>query len=150
MRDFYPRGDGYDCGRRLFPSRLDFIFITYTGATTPPPPPPPTPPSPPPPPPPAAPARYLVVQDTSVSRIANGLAATFVFRSLPAADARVKTTWLYNNRVVGEAPKRRARVVTSTVSASRGLPPGFWRCQLKVKLPGKTWKTVKEARTRLR
>jgi hypothetical protein len=152
MRDFYPRGDGYDCGRRPYPSRLDFAFITYTGASAqpPPPPPPPTPPAPPPPPPPPAPPQYGVVAQASISRVGGGLAATFVFRTLPVLGARLKTTWLYNNRRVGEARKPRARIVTSIATASRGLPRGFYRCQLKVKLRGRPWRTVKEARTRLR
>jgi hypothetical protein len=62
----------------------------------------------------------------------------------------MKTVWYYNNLSVGQSDKSRGLAVSTFVQASQNLPAGYWRCTLQVKFPGSAWKTVKEARTRLR
>jgi hypothetical protein len=110
-----------------------------------------TPPAPPParpvePPPPA----YGLVKKTKMTKIREGLRATFVFKSAPKPGSRLKAVWFYNNKPVGDKSKPRKLQVASFARAKGGLPKGYWRCALRVRVPGKAWKTVKEARTRLR
>ena len=76
--------------------------------------------------------------------------ATFTFTSMPKARSTAKVVWLYNNRKIGEAAKAVGKTVRSNVRGSRGLPKGFWRAQLMVRIPRGTFRAVAEARTRLR
>jgi hypothetical protein len=74
----------------------------------------------------------------------------FTASSMPKAGSKAKVIWLYNNKAVGHAAKKTAKIIRSTVRASRGLPKGFWRAQLMIKIPGKPFRVAAEARTRLR
>ena len=113
------------------------------------PPPTPTPPKPPPPQPRKPPSKYGVVASASIKRIKDGLQATYVFRTLPLPRSQLQAVWYYNNKPVGSAPKTRRQRITSFARSKAALPPGWWRCALRVKIPGGGWKTVKEARIRL-
>jgi hypothetical protein len=75
--------------------------------------------------------------------------ATFVFSAMPTRGARTKVVWLYNNRKVGEVTKALGKQVSSSVRGSRGLPKGFWRAQLLVRLGRGSFRPVAEARTRV-
>ena len=123
---------------------------TPAGVFTPPaPPPPPTPPAPPPPPPPPAPPKYGSVGLAKIGRIPNGLQAIFSFALLPVRGSQIKVGWYYNNKRVAGSAKSRTRLISSSVLAAAGLPHGFWRSVLSVRVPNGRWKPVKEAHVRI-
>jgi hypothetical protein len=103
----------------------------------------------PPPLPPQPPTQYGVVRQVQTDEIKKGLAVTFVFSALPPPNATLKTTWYYNNKPLGETTKKRGLTVAAAVRSSSPLPPGYWRCTLRVKLGNGEWKEVQEARLRL-
>jgi hypothetical protein len=81
-----------------------------------------------------------------ITRVKNGLLATFLFSKPPSNGAQIRTTWFYNNRIVGQKAKSRSEIVSTLLQSSRKLPGGYWRCTLGVKLKSGTWRTVKDAR----
>jgi hypothetical protein len=84
-----------------------------------------------------------------LTEVHDGLRVSFSFGRSPTRGSRLKVVWFYNNKEVASIQKPRAGTVNSIVLRSNGLPVGFWRAALRVRVPGSTWKTVKEIRTRL-
>jgi hypothetical protein len=103
---------------------------------------PPRLPAPPPP-------KYGVVRTVQTAEIKNGLKVNFVFKSKPAAGAKLQTTWYYNNKPLGNAQKKRATTIATLLRSSNRLPRGFWRCALQVRVGSGQWRTVTEAQLRL-
>ena len=59
--------------------------------------------------------------------------AQFRFATLPKRGRRITTTWFRpGGAAVNTDGKPRTRLVTSFVALSSGLPPGTWRCELRV------------------
>jgi hypothetical protein len=90
-----------------------------------------------------------VVRQVQTNEIRNGLEVQFVLGTQPSAGAQLETTWYYNNKPLGDALKKRGTTVATSLRSSGALPPGFWRCTLRIKLPHGDWKEVQEARLRL-
>jgi hypothetical protein len=109
----------------------------------------PTPLQKPPPPSPPAPPKYGVIERVHTREIRNGLHAEFVFKTLPQHGATLQTTWYYNNKPLGEALKKPATTVVTSVRSASRLPAGYWRCTLSVKLSSGTWRPLHEAIVRL-
>jgi hypothetical protein len=138
--------------------------LWHTQVETPPPPFPPviapTPPAAPPRPPRDPPAPYGSVSRSFVTLLAGarpvvrvprapGFRAHFTFASRPRAGSSVKISWYYNNRKVGEVPQPLAARLQSTVRSRGGLPRGYFRALLEVRLRGGSWRAVDDARARV-
>jgi hypothetical protein len=93
-----------------------------------------------------APHRYGTVRLVATGQIRNGLKASFSFGARPTAGAQLQTTWYYNNKPIGNALKPMRTTITTSVQSSSPLPAGYWRCTLRVKLPGGPWRELQDAR----
>jgi hypothetical protein len=80
----------------------------------------------------------------------DGLRASFEFKLQPRTGASIRTSWYYNNKLIGTAKKTRAATISTGVHASAALPAGYWRCTLEVKLGPGRWRAVKDARLLLK
>ena len=82
----------------------------------------------------------------SMTKVRNGLRATFVFRTLPADGSRVQIVWRVNGRQFAQPSYGVSRSVTST---ALGLGKGLYTAQLRVRPPGRAWRTIATVRRRI-
>ena len=82
----------------------------------------------------------------SMTKVRNGLRATFVFRALPATGSRVQIVWKVNGRQFAIPSYGVTRTVSST---ALGLGKGLYTAQLRVRPPGGAWRTLRTVRRRL-
>jgi len=84
-----------------------------------------------------------VVSTSFVSAVLNGppartlrdksrIFANFRFAALPNAKLRITTTWIPPGHPQGTDVRPRARLVSSFLTKKSGLPPGPYRCELRV------------------
>jgi hypothetical protein len=75
----------------------------------------------------------------SMTKVRNGLRASFVFRTLPADGSRVQIAWRVNGRQFAQPTYG----ITRTVSSSAlGLGKGLYTAHLRVRPPGGAWRTI--------
>jgi hypothetical protein len=129
---------GSQSGDGSAPSAQGSAAITVPTKQTPLKKPPPTPKAPPP--------RYGVIKSVHATPTKTSLSVAFRFSQEPLNGARLRTTWYYNNKKIGEAVKTRAQIVRTLLTSGSKLPSGYWRCALEVEFGGGAWHAVKEAR----
>jgi hypothetical protein len=82
----------------------------------------------------------------SMTKVRNGLRATFVFRTLPADGSRVQIVWRVNGRQFAQPSYGVVRSVSST---ALGLGKGLYAAHLRVRPPGRAWRTIATVQRRL-
>ena len=90
--------------------------------------------------------RHGSLARASMTKVRNGLRATFVFRALPVTGSRVQIVWRVNGRQFANPSYGVARTVSST---ALGLGKGLYTAQLRVRPPGGAWRTLRTVRRRL-
>jgi hypothetical protein len=91
--------------------------------------------------------RHGVVGARSMTRVSNGLHASFTFREQPVAGSRVRIVFKVNGRQFAQRTfGARARTVAVT---ARGLGKGLYSAELRVRPPGAAWRTLATVRRRL-
>jgi hypothetical protein len=91
--------------------------------------------------------RHGVVGPRSMTKVRNGLRASFTFREQPVAGSRVQVIFKVNGRQFAQRsfpPNARTVIVTAT-----GLGKGLYTAQLRVRAPGASWRTLATVRRRL-
>lgn len=90
--------------------------------------------------------RHGSVQRATLTKVRNGLRATFVFRALPVSGSRVRIVWRVNGRQFAQPAYGVVRTISST---ALGLGKGLYTAQLQVRPPGAAWRTLTTVRRRL-
>jgi hypothetical protein len=75
---------------------------------------------------------------------ASGFKANFAFRSRPRTGSKLRVRWYYNNRVVWQQAKGNTDLISAFLRARGGMPRGYFRCLLAVRIPDDGWKPVKQ------
>jgi hypothetical protein len=88
---------------------------------------------------------YGVVGQKSMRKINNGLRATFVFRSTPPPGSRIMVVWYDRGKPFARPTYPLARTISSS---ALGVSRGVFEAHLRVKPPGKPWKTVAKVKGR--
>jgi hypothetical protein len=91
--------------------------------------------------------RHGVVGARSMTRVPNGLRASFTFREQPVAGSLVQVVFKVNGRQFAQRTfpsTARTVIVTAT-----GLGKGLYTAQLRVRAPGAAWRTLATVRRRL-
>jgi hypothetical protein len=94
----------------------------------------------------AAGPRHGSVARASMTKVRNGLRASFTFRALPVTGSRVQIVWRVNGRQFAQPSYGVVRTVSST---ALGLGKGLYTAQLRVRAPGAAWRTIATVRRRL-
>ena len=90
--------------------------------------------------------RHGSLARATMTRVRNGLRASFTFRALPVTGSRVQIVWRVNGRQFAQPTYPVARTVTST---ALGLGKGLYTAQLRVRAPGAAWRVIATVRRRL-
>jgi hypothetical protein len=90
--------------------------------------------------------RHGTVGAKSMTKVRNGLRASFTFRVLPVTGSRIQIVWKVNGRQFAQPNYPVVRMVTST---ALGLGKGLYTAQLRVRAPGAAWRTLSTVRRRL-
>lgn len=91
--------------------------------------------------------RHGVVGARSMTRVRNGLRASFTFRDQPVAGSRVAVVFKVNGRQFAQrtfGPNARTVIVTAL-----GIRKGLYSAELRVRAPGAAWRTLATVRRRL-